>query len=499
MEQKLNSVGITVTVLLAFIVCNFFFRQWRLFKSATSKGCKPPPRHHQRDPFFGLDFFLQSMKASMEHRRMEFMRSLFNKYGQTWQATNFGKEMIFTIDPENIQSVMATDFDSWGLEPLRLPALDPYMGPGVFTTDGPFWAHARAQVKPILSKAQFSDLSRLEHHFQNFLPLLPRDGIAVDIQPILERLGTDIVTEFLLGGSVGTLIENSSVDHKEFMSALAEADAGVGKRFLLGKLRVLFPDKKFEEACRVTHNYVDHRIDAYFRSVAEGKRSNDENKRLVLLDEVAKETTDRKLIRSQVLNILQAAGDGAAIIISNTLFLLSRHPKVEETLRQEIASIGGQLPTYEMLKSMKYLRRVISESLRLFPLSPNNSRVALKDTVLPTGGGSDGKAPIFTKKGTIYSTNSYVLHRDEKLWGSDADEFKPERWETQRQGWHYQAFGGGPRTCAGQGLVLTQISYVLVRLLQEFKGIEKKDDRPWLEKIRLTMCNGNGVVLGFTA
>lgn len=33
----------------------------------------------------------------------------------------------------------------------------------------------------------------------------------------------------------------------------------------------------------------------------------------------------------------------------------------------------------------------------------------------------------------------------------------------------------GPRTCLGQGLVLTQISYTLVRLLQEFKNIESKD------------------------
>ncbi|KAF8850520.1 putative cytochrome P450 alkane hydroxylase [Acephala macrosclerotiorum] len=468
---------------------------------ARSKGCKAAPRHHQRDPFFGLDFFIQSMKASLGHNRMEWTRSLFLKHGRTFQATNFGKEFIFTIDPANIQSVMALDFESWGLEPLRLPAVDPYIGPGVFTTDGEFWNHARAQVKPVLSKGEFSDLSRLEHHFQNFLPLVPRDGSPINIQPLLEHMGTDVVSEFILGESIGILTENSSVDQKEFMSALSDADAGSGKRFLMGKLRVFFPGKKFNKACEVVHSYsyVDQKVDSYFKSVADGKNTTDENERLVLLNELAKQTSDRKLIRSQVLNVLQAAQDGASIVISNTLFLLCRNPKALEALREEISSIGGQIPTYDVLKSMKYLRWVINESLRLLPLAPNNTRIALKDTVLPTGGGPDGKAPIFVKKGLMYTTNSYILHRDAQLWGSDAGEFEPERWETQRHGWHYQAFGGGPRTCPGQGLVLTQISYTLVRLLQEFKTIENKDERPWLEKIKLTMCNGNGVVLGFAS
>lgn len=64
------------------------------------------------------------------------------------------------------------------------------------------------------------------------------------------------------------------------------------------------------------------------------------------------------------------------------------------------------------------------------PLVPNKGRIALQDTILPTGGGVSGKSPIFIKKGTIYQTNSYVLHRDTGLWGLDAETFRPERWET---------------------------------------------------------------------
>ena len=106
---------------------------------------------------------------------------------------------------------------------------------------------------------------------------------------------------------------------------------------------------------------------------------------------------------------------------------------------------------------MNYLRWVINESkisssinsgacargalttllaLHLFPLVPTNARIALQDTVLPNGGGPLSTSPVFVPKGTLVTTNSYVMHRSKHLYGEDAEELKPERWETQRQGWH---------------------------------------------------------------
>jgi cytochrome P450 len=57
------------------------------------------------------------------------------------------------------------------------------------------------------------------------------------------------------------------------------------------------------------------------------------------------------------------------------------------------------------------------------------SRVAVVDTVLPLGGGEDGKSPVFVKAGTRVYNYVYSLHRAKDRWGSNAEEFRPERWD----------------------------------------------------------------------
>jgi len=74
----------------------------------------------------------------------------------------------------------------------------------------------------------------------------------------------------------------------------------------------------------------------------------------------------------------------------------------------------------------------IDLALRLFPPLSTNSRACNKDTVLPRGGGPDGKQPILIPKGTQVRYSSYRLHRRKDIYGLDADEFRPERWENLR-------------------------------------------------------------------
>lgn len=87
----------------------------------------------------------------------------------------------------------------------------------------------------------------------------------------------------------------------------------------------------------------------------------------------------------------------------------------------------------------------------------------------------------------------FAMHRRKDLYGEDADEYKPERWDTLRVGWGYLPFNGGPRICVGQQFALTEAGYTLVRMVQEFEKIETSDHRPWAESLHLTLSSGNGV------
>ncbi|MCJ1366262.1 hypothetical protein MMC16_005389 [Acarospora aff. strigata] len=140
------------------------------------------------------------------------------------------------------------------------------------------------------------------------------------------------------------------------------------------------------------------------------------------------------------------------------------------------------------------MRFVLNESFRLIVPANHNVRLCLKDCVLPSGGGSDGTAPVFVPQGTRVTVNFGAMHRDRDIWGEDADRFRPERWETLKQGWHYLPFSGGPRICPGQQIALTESAYVLVRLMQEFENIENRDpEMAFIEQRRLTIESRNGV------
>lgn len=92
--------------------------------------------------------------------------------------------------------------------------------------------------------------------------------------------------------------------------------------------------------------------------------------------------------------------------------------------------------------------------LRLYPSVPVNSRAAINPTVLPIGGGADGKSPIFVAQGRAVGYCVYAMHRRKDIYGPDANKFRPERWEGGElkhiHSYAYLPFNGGPRICLGR-------------------------------------------------
>lgn len=87
------------------------------------------------------------------------------------------------------------------------------------------------------------------------------------------------------------------------------------------------------------------------------------------------------------------------------------------------------------------------------------------------------------------------MHHRTDLWGPDAEEFRPERWEKRRPGWDYLPFNGGPRICIGQQFALTEIAYVVARIMQRVDDIDGSSLPPVSHGLSLTNCPGDGVSL----
>ncbi len=124
-----------------------------------------------------------------------------------------------------------------------------------------------------------------------------------------------------------------------------------------------------------------------------------------------------------------------------------------------------------------------------------NARMTIRPTILPRGGGPSGTSPILLDTGSLIFLDFYSMNKRHDIWGPDADEFKPERWqrkELSQPGWNFVPFSGGARICLGQQMATIEASYVTARLLQEFGAVETRDPRPWEEEFNMIMPSGNG-------
>ncbi|KAG0645264.1 Cytochrome P450 monooxygenase himC [Hyphodiscus hymeniophilus] len=481
----------------ALLFLRYIFTYVQNYRFAKDNGCQPAPKLPQSERIIGYANFKQQTAAFKAKRMLPEGLQRFETTGDTFTVVTMGRKLWVTREPENVKAILATNFKDFGIG-QRFKALGALLGQGIFTSDGALWEHSRALVRPSFTKSQVADLDTFETHIQHLIAKIPRDGSTVDLQTLFFQLTLDSATEFLLGESVDVLRSPAGSEQQLFGQAFDFAQTELTHRTRLGPFLCLYRNKEFDIACKLVHRFVDKFVvRALENRRAKGAGEKDQEKeggnKYIFANELALATDDPLQIRAELLNILLAGRDTTAGLLSNTFWQLAHRPDVWAKLKSEVEELNGKRPDYETLRNMKYLKSVLNESLRLYPSVPGNARFANKNTTIPVGGGPDGKSPIFIPKGgtVIYST--YSMHRSKALYGADAEEYKPERWENLRVGWGYLPFNGGPRICVGQQFALTEAGYTIVRLLQEFERIESRDSKPWYENLHLTLSSGNGV------
>ncbi|MFR0355477.1 cytochrome P450 [Streptomyces sediminimaris] len=171
-------------------------------------------------------------------------------------------------------------------------------------------------------------------------------------------------------------------------------------------------------------------------------------------------------VRRQVITFLVAGHETTSGALSFALHHLSRHPEVAARARAEVDAVWGdaELPGYDQVARLRYVRRVLDESLRLWPTAPAFAREAREDTLLA------GEHPM--RRGAWALVLTMMLHRDPAVWGADAERFDPDRFDPgavrARAPHTFKPFGTGARACIGRQFALHEATLVLGLLLRRY-------------------------------
>ncbi|KAH8991720.1 cytochrome P450 [Lactarius akahatsu] len=192
-----------------------------------------------------------------------------------------------------------------------------------------------------------------------------------------------------------------------------------------------------------------------------------------------------------------SATDTTSSALSRILHLLALYPDTQDKLRKELkeACEENEELTHDQLVSLPFLEAVCRETLRLYPPGSGVMRTARSDVVLPLSSpihDIDGREihEIFVPKNTNLFIQIYNLNRDPSIWGSDAAEWKPERWlaplpesvaNANIQGVYANTmtFIGGPRSCIGFKFSQLEMKVALSLIIPTFRFTPAEVDVVW--------------------
>jgi cytochrome P450 len=169
-----------------------------------------------------------------------------------------------------------------------------------------------------------------------------------------------------------------------------------------------------------------------------------------------------------------AGHETTANALTWTLFLLSVQPRLQDRAAAEAAdAIAAGAADRDLPDRLPLLRRILGESMRLYPPVPRFDRQAVAADRL-------GDAEV--GPGDIVSIWPWLIHRHRKLW-DDPDAFDPDRFaadKAERHRFQYLPFGGGPRVCVGGRFATAEALTVLACWLKgwRFEPIPGRNVRP---------------------
>lgn len=438
----------------------------------TLPTATPIPHPRFRLPFLGdlftLDFASPVMGTTDKLRKLD---------GGILEQRIFALSAVALADAALIDEV--NDETVWEkhvgplVQKMRLT-----LGDGLFTAynDEPNWHKAHNILMPAFTKTAM-------HNYHDSMTATVRELIEawnihsanqswIDILDQANRLTLEIIARAALGHSFGKLSDPSDnafgaaiINELRYARRAARIDPIPLYNKLFGKKR----DRQHVADKEFIRSQVCDIVEARRDNPAGGRRHDMLDIMLQSVDPDTGEQLDPDNVVNQILTLMAAGSETSANTIAFALHYLSSTPDVAAEARAEIDQRwpGPEVPNIEFddIAKLRYLRRVVDETLRLWPVAPGYYRQARRDTTL-------GNGKYSFRQGDWVAVTLTAAHRA-PAWGSDADRFNPDRFLPENlrtlPPHTYKPFGTGPRACIGRQFALHEIVLTLAAILHQYE------------------------------
>ncbi|KAI9108116.1 hypothetical protein K1719_020989 [Acacia pycnantha] len=502
-EMVLSMAAIVVSFMVAIIWKNMWLKPQRIRLVLQNQGIKGPK------PSFLLGNLseikrIQSQfsNISSSSQAEEWFHSLFpflqhwrKQYGATFMYSTGHRQHLYVGDPKLLKELNRIRTLDLGRPTYVTKALKPLLGAGIFRVNGPHWSFQRNLIAPqfylskIKNMVDFMEESTREimRKWERIIEESGGKTAEIVIDNEMKEITADIISKACFGGSYAL---GNQIFAK--ITALTNLLAKPSVLFGFLYLRIL-PTKENKEIWRLEKEieelilkvvdqhklqnqmskYHNHKKDL-LQVILENTVDDDDDSRRSVWGRIWKKLMKRKSETQQIIvdnckSMYFAGSDTTALLLTWVLIQLSLHPQWQDRLRAEIFETFPDISSHSVfdidkLRKMKQLSMVVQESLRLYGPAITSSRKALEEVKV---------GDMVVPKGTNILVFITAIHRDREIWGEDADEFKPERFEggvseACKYPQAYLPFGLGTRICAGQNFALIEANMALVLLLANF-------------------------------
>lgn len=470
--------GIIVVLSLIAAAYMYMTRKFKYWEKQGIMECPPTP-------FVGNfgECFMQKKSPP------EFIKDMYEKgKGLPYMGIYiFDKPVFLVRDPELIKQILVKDFHVFNDKYASVDVNDRIGYSNVFLMKNPGWKVLRAKLTPFFTSGKLKRMYELmlvvADDLDKHLEALNLDGAGKEVE--MKDLCANFTTD-LIGSTVFGLRANSLNDPKaEFRQQGRKIfDYNMLRGFEL--LSVFFiPDiVKYTHATLFSKEFGQYLRHVFWEVFNTRMKSGEKRCDLIdlLMDLRQKYGSENDMggfkfdgddLVGQAAAFFTGGFETSSTTMSFTLYELALNQEIQRTLRKEIFDAmeesGGKL-TYEMVMTLPYLDKVISETLRKYPPLGFVDRISNADYKLPN-------SDLVLKKGTPVYIPMMGMHYDPEYF-PEPDKFDPERFSEQnkqkRPNNVYFPFGDGPRLCIGMRLGLLQSKLGVVQLLRKYEVTPSK-------------------------